>query len=57
MVERAKIEGLDKDQRLNDPNDRFYQNLPAFSMFKCAFYMCFKCKGPYFGGMNDCGDE
>lgn len=26
-------------------------------MFKCAFYMCFKCKNPYFGGMNDCGDE
>ena len=26
-------------------------------MFKCAFYMCFKCKNPYFGGMNDCGDD
>ena len=26
-VERAKMEGLDKDARLQDPNDRFYNNL------------------------------
>ena len=23
-------------------------------MYKCAYYMCFKCKQPYFGGMKDC---
>ena len=51
------MENLDKDPRLKNPNDRFYNDLQAFAMFKCAFYMCFKCKNPYFGGMNDCGDD
>ena len=51
------MENLDRDPRLRDPNDRFYNDLKAFAMFKCAFYMCFKCKNPYFGGMNDCGDD
>lgn len=23
-------------------------------MFKCSYYMCFKCKAPYFGGLKDC---
>jgi hypothetical protein len=26
-------------------------------MFMCAFYLCFKCKGPYFGGMKACDPE
>ena len=26
-------------------------------MFKTAFYMCFKCKNPYFGGLAECGNE
>ena len=56
-LERAKIEGLDKHERLKDPNDRFFGKLGEYAMFKCAYYPCFKCKKPYFGGMNDCGDE
>jgi E3 ubiquitin-protein ligase MYCBP2 len=23
-------------------------------MYKCAYYMCYQCKEPYFGGMKDC---
>jgi len=23
-------------------------------MFRLAYYKCFKCKQPYFGGMKDC---
>ena len=23
-------------------------------MFKLAYYQCFKCKAPYFGGLKDC---
>lgn len=52
--ERAKFEGLDKHDRLKDPNDPYYQKLPEYAMFKCAYYQCYKCKGPYFGGMKDC---
>ena len=36
--ERVAIEGLD----------------PSFAMKKLAFYQCFKCKIPYYGGLRDC---
>ena len=56
-LERAKLEGLDKHEKLKNPNDPYYNDLQGLAMFKCAYYPCFKCKEPYFGGMNDCGDE
>lgn len=52
--ERAKIEGLDKDENMQDPNYEFYGKLEEYAMFKCAFYMCHKCNEPYFGGLYDC---
>lgn len=54
--ERAKFEELHKNPRLNDPADIYYNKLGEFALYKLAYYQCFKCKGPYFGGMIDCGD-
>ena len=56
-VERAKFEGLDKHDRLKKPGDHFYGKLKEYAMFKMSYYMCFKCKQLYFGGMKDCGDD
>jgi E3 ubiquitin-protein ligase MYCBP2 len=53
-MERAKFEDLHKHARLKDPNDRFYNDLRSFAIYKLSYYQCFKCKGPYFGGMKDC---
>ena len=53
-LERAKYEAIDKDPRLSTAGDRFHNNLQAWAMFKLAYYQCFKCKKPYFGGMKDC---
>jgi len=53
-VERAKYEAIDKSPRLKDPNDCYYNDLQAWSLYKLAYYQCFKCKVPYFGGMKDC---
>jgi E3 ubiquitin-protein ligase MYCBP2 len=53
-VERGKYEGLEKDKRLEDPNDPYYHNLQKYAMYKLAYYQCFKCKQAYFGGMKDC---
>ena len=55
-LERAKFEGIDKDSRLseNAPDNPYYNNLQEYSMYKLAYYMCFKCKVPYFGGKKDC---
>lgn len=51
---RAKFENLDKNPRLVDRNDRFFNDIKAFAIYKLSYYQCFKCKGPYFGGMKDC---
>lgn len=53
-LERAKFEGIDKEKRLKDPTDAYYNNLQAFAMYKLAYYQCFKCKDAYFGGKKDC---
>ena len=53
-LERGKHEGLDQSPRLKDINDFYYNNLQDFAMSKCAYYLCFKCQVPYFGGMKDC---
>lgn len=37
-VERAKFEGIDKHDRLKDPNDRFFNNLKAFAIYKLSYY-------------------
>jgi len=53
-VERLKIEGLDNDPRLTDPNSSYHNNISQFAMDRLAFYPCSKCKNPYFGGMKAC---
>jgi hypothetical protein len=37
-LERGKHEGLDKDPRLQDITQFYYNNLQDFAMFKCAYY-------------------
>ena len=53
-IERAGHEGLDKDPRLKNPADPYYNDIAKFSVFKCAYYLCHTCKNPYFGGLKDC---
>ena len=50
------MEGIDKDKRLQDPNDDYYQNIEKYVMNRLSYYMCFKCKEPYFGGLKECGN-
>ena len=37
-IERAKYEGIDKNPRLQDPNDDYYNDLQSFAIFKLAYY-------------------
>lgn len=55
-LERAAIEGIDKEDRLLDPNDVFFNDLHGYVMKRLSFYMCFVCNEPYYGGKRDCGD-
>ena len=54
---RAEHEGILNNPRLSDPNDFYFNKKEAYALFRCAFYQCFKCKDPFFGGLNDCENE
>jgi len=54
MVHRLIYEGREKDPAIIKPNGRFYNDPTAFAMHQFLFYMCFKCKKPYFAGGYQC---
>lgn len=56
-MKRLKFEGLDKDKRLTDPNSTWYGKNEEFAMKRLVYYMCFKCKKPYFAGRRECGND
>ena len=53
-LQRLKHEGYDKDKRLSDSNDEFYKKPQEYALRKLSYFMCYKCKEPYFGGLRDC---
>lgn len=55
--ERVKFEGLDKDKRVLDPNDKYYNKPLEYGIDKILYYLCYKCKKPYFAGLKECGAQ
>ncbi|CEO96492.1 hypothetical protein PBRA_005101 [Plasmodiophora brassicae] len=53
--QRLIYEGLLKDPDLMEGGP-YYRNAMGYGMSYFAFYMCFKCKVPYFGGKPACND-
>lgn len=53
-MERLKYENRDKDERLSRVGDTYYQKPMEYSLAIYSYYMCFKCKKPYFGGLKSC---
>jgi len=53
-VKRAKHEGLDLDERLNDPKNEYFNNLEQFAYDHLNYYECWQCKAPFFGGLKQC---
>lgn len=49
-LKRGKHEGIDKDQRMKDPP--YNNDLASYAIARLSYYMCFKCKKPYFGGLK-----
>ena len=56
-LDRARVEGLDKHERVVQEGSEFHNKLQEFAMFKLAFYECYQCKLPYYGGQRDCQAE
>ena len=46
--------GGDKDARLKKVGDPYYNKPLEYAMAIYSYYLCFKCKKPYFGGRKDC---
>eukprot|EP01017_Pseudomicrothorax_dubius_P046940 TRINITY_DN8351_c0_g1_i1.p1 TRINITY_DN8351_c0_g1~~TRINITY_DN8351_c0_g1_i1.p1 ORF type:complete len:410 (+),score=32.69 TRINITY_DN8351_c0_g1_i1:307-1536(+) len=55
-VQRLKYEGMEKDPKLVDPNSVWHGRPEEYAMAVFSYYLCFKCKKPYFGGKKNCED-
>lgn len=55
-VLRAKYEGLDKNERLTDPNSEYFEKLEKFAVDKIRYFACKTCAEPYYGGLKECAD-
>jgi hypothetical protein len=55
-LERLKHEGREKDERLLNPADAYYQKPMEYAIAIYSYYECFTCKNPYFGGLKRCED-
>jgi E3 ubiquitin-protein ligase MYCBP2 len=54
--ERAEYEHILNDDEITQSTGSYYRNPSGFAMNYFAYYMCFKCKNPYFGGQPRCND-
>lgn len=52
---RLSHEKRDKDKELTDPTSEWYGRKADYAESIFAYYECFKCKQPYFGGLRACG--
>eukprot|EP01062_Namystynia_karyoxenos_P043120 TRINITY_DN3156_c0_g2_i1.p1 TRINITY_DN3156_c0_g2~~TRINITY_DN3156_c0_g2_i1.p1 ORF type:complete len:929 (+),score=271.75 TRINITY_DN3156_c0_g2_i1:59-2788(+) len=53
-MDRLRIEGLLNAPELADPQSQYFGKPLDFAAKCLAYYQCFKCKRPYFGGVRRC---
>jgi hypothetical protein len=51
---RLKTEGMENDDAFVSPQGKYYRKRDEYAMDRFAFYMCSKCRRPYFGGRRQC---
>jgi len=56
-LKRLKFEDREKDKRLSDQTDPYFKQPLKYALAIYSYYMCYKCKKPYFGGLKKCGQE
>ncbi|KAK8882933.1 regulation of axon guidance [Tritrichomonas musculus] len=56
---RMKLDDIENEQdHVKNPNDKDYFKQPLkFARDFFVFYICDKCKNPFFAGRKDCGDD
>ncbi|XXQ35895.1 RING-type domain-containing protein [Plasmodiophora brassicae] len=55
-MQRLYLEGLQTHPDITQPGGKHFQHPEEYAMDRFAYFMCHKCKRPYFGGMRQCGD-
>jgi len=53
-LQRIEYMGMSQVDDVVKAGGKFYNDLPGYAMDRLAYYMCFKCKHPYFGGERQC---
>ena len=53
-MQRLRVENRLKDPKLMDSSSRYFENPEKYALDLYAYYECFKCQQPYFGGLRDC---
>lgn len=56
-LKRLKDMGLDKSEEVCKEGAQFYKKPLEYAMHKFCYYLCFKCKEPYYGGDRACGND
>jgi hypothetical protein len=51
---RLKFENLQNSDDIIKEDGKFYKNETGYSMYHFAYYQCYQCTKPYFGGMKRC---
>jgi E3 ubiquitin-protein ligase MYCBP2 len=55
VLMRVRAEGKEGDPEITDPASRFHGDPLAWGLHRYAYYKCFKCEKPYYGGLRACG--
>lgn len=55
-MKRLRVEQMTDHEKITTPGSRYFNQPEAFALGTFAFYQCFKCEKPYFGGKRECGD-
>jgi len=51
---RLKFENLEKHHDIISKGSHFYNDPLGFALHKFAYYLCYKCQKPYYGGDYQC---
>lgn len=54
---RLQYENMQKCKAITNPGSLFYQKPTDFALQRYAYYICFKCSKPYYGGQAQCSEQ
>ncbi|KRY47660.1 E3 ubiquitin-protein ligase rpm-1 [Trichinella britovi] len=54
---RLQYDRLQRCDELTNANSPFYNQPGLFALDRYAYYLCYKCRRPYFGGLAQCQDD